>query len=171
MLGFRDVIEARIVHALRAKRIGLQTIRICIDRAKLIIGDARPFSTKQFKTDGRTIFLEITRDLDEPELIDLKRSQGVFHRVVEPSLDDLDFGEAGAERWWLLHGKRTLVADPSISFGQPVIAGHGITTARVAEAVKAEGSVERVAKIFEIKPRLVRDAVTYEQRHSLRKAA
>ena len=171
LLGFRDLIEARIVHALRDKRIGLPTIRICIDRARKIIGQDHPFSTSQFKTDGKSIFLEITRDLDEPELIDLKHQQGVFRRVVAPSLADLDFGPGGVERWWLLPGKKTIVADPDRSFGQPIVAEHGITTARLAQAVAAEGSISSVAELFEIKPRLVRDALAYEAQLGLPKAA
>lgn len=170
-LGFRDLIEARIVHALRKKNIGLQTIRVCIDRAKEIIGREHPFSTSQFKTDGRTIFLEITKDLDEPELIDLKRSQGVFNRVVAPSLADLDFGRDGAERWWLLHGKRTIVADPERAFGQPIIADFGVTTAAIAKAVKAEGSISKVSQLYEIKPSLIRDALAYEMQLGLKNAA
>jgi len=171
LLGFRDLVEARIVNALRGKRIGLQTIRTCLDRAREIVGQDRPFSTSQFKTDGKTIFLEITRGLDEPQLIDLRRSQGVFNRVVAPSLADLDFGPDGAERWWLLQGKKTIVADPERAFGQPIIAETGITTARVAQAVEAEGSVARVAQLYEIKPRLIRDALAYERQLGLRKAA
>jgi uncharacterized protein (DUF433 family) len=171
LLGFRDLVEARIVNALRGKRIGLPTIRICLDRAREIVGQDHPFSTSQFKTDGKTIFLEITRGLDEPQLIDLKRSQGVFNRVVSPSLADLDFGPDGAERWWLLQGKKTIVADPDRAFGQPIIAEAGITTARVAQAVEAEGSIARVAQIYEIKPRLIRDALAYEHQLGMRKAA
>jgi uncharacterized protein (DUF433 family) len=171
LLGFRDLIEARIVHALRNRRIGLQTVRICIDRARAIVGQDHPFSTSLFKTDGKSIFLEITRGLDEPELIDLKRSQGVFNRVVAPSLSDLDFGPEGAERWWLLQGKKTIVADPARSFGQPIIAEIGITTNRIAQAVKAEGSVLKVAKMYEIKPRLIHDALDYEHQLELKKAA
>jgi uncharacterized protein (DUF433 family) len=171
LLGFRDLIEARIVHALRAKRIGLQTIRICMERAREIVGQDHPFSTSQFKTDGKSIFLEITRDLDEPELVDLKHKQGVFRRVVEPSLADLDFGPEGAERWWLLHGKHSIVADPDRAFGQPIIAETGMTTARAVQAVKAEGSVEAVARLYEVRPRLIRDALAYETQLGLRKAA
>jgi uncharacterized protein (DUF433 family) len=171
LLGFRDLIEARIVNALRAKKIGLPTIRICLERARNIVGQDRPFSTSHFKTDGKTIFLEITRGLDEPQLIDLRHSQGVFNRVVAPSLADLDFGPDGAERWWLLHGKKTIVADPTRAFGQPIVAEHGIATARLAEAVEAEGSVDKVAKLYELKPRLIRDALAYEQMIELRKAA
>ncbi len=171
LLGFRDLIEARIVNALRKKRIGLPTIRLCIERARVIVGNERPFSTRQFKSDGKIIFLEITEGVDEPQLIDLKRRQSVFKRIVTPSLSDLDFGDQGAERWWLVPGKKTIVADPNRSFGQPIIAEHGIATARVAQAVKAEGSVERVAKLYELKPRLVRDALWFERQLGLRQAA
>src|SRR3546814_19095553 len=93
LLGFRDLIETRIVNALRKKRIGLPTIRICMNRAREIVGQHHPFSTSQFKTDGKSIFIEITRDLDEPELIDLKHKQGVFRRFVPPSLADLKNGD------------------------------------------------------------------------------
>lgn len=171
LLGFRDLVEARIVNALRAKHIGLQTIRVCMDRAREIVGEERPFSTEQFKTDGKGIFLQITDGLDEPHLIDLKRRQGVFNRVVAPSLVDLDFGPGGAERWWLLHGKKTIVADPAHAFGQPIIAQYGMTTARAAQAVKAEGSVTKAASIYEIPARLFRDAIQYEEQLAQRKAA
>lgn len=170
LLGFRDLVEARIINALRARGIGLPTIRLCLDRARQIVGDLRPLSTRQFKTDGRSIFLEITEGVDEPQLVDLKRRQGVFRRVVEPSLAGLEFGADAAERWWLLPTKRTIVADPLHSFGQPTVAGHGITTARVAQAVKAEGSAARVAKLYELNPSAVRDALAFEQRRGSRLA-
>lgn len=78
LLGFRDLIEACIVHALRRSPTGLPTIRLCIERAKEMVGENHPFSTRAFKTDGRKIFLEITKGVDEPRLIDLKDRQHVF---------------------------------------------------------------------------------------------
>jgi len=171
IIGFRDLVEARIVNSLRGMRIGLPTIRKCIGRARDLIGDDRPFSTRLFKTDGKSIFLEIWRDIGEPEMIDLKSLQGVFSRVVAPSLTGLDFDGEAASRWWLLDGKRTVVADPERSFGQPIIAESGVPTERLARAVKAEGSVDAVAKLFELRPKLVRDAIEYEVTHAPRKAA
>lgn len=171
LLGFRDLIEARVVYALRKKGIALQTIRLCLDRARLLVGDERPLSTRSFKTDGKSIFLEITEGVDEPQLVDLKKRQGVFRRVVEPSLSGLEFGPAAAERWWLLAGKRTIVADPAIAFGAPSVADHGMTTSRIAQAVRAEGSAAKVARLYEIDPRAVRDAIKYETGRGLTRAA
>lgn len=171
LLGFRDVVEARIVNALRAMNIGLPTIRMCLERAREIVGDERPLSTRQFKTDGRSIFLDMTQGLSEGHLVDLKRRQNVFKRIVEPSLSGLEFGDTAAERWFLIPGKRSIVADPEHAFGQPSIAGHGMTTSRVVQAVKAEGSVQKVAKLYELKPSAVRDALLFEEHRGLRRAA
>lgn len=90
LLGFRDLIEARIVRGLRSLRIGLPTIRECMRRASEIVGDAHPFSTRQFKTDGRRIFLEQMDDIGEGILIDLKMRQHAFRQIVAPSFVDLE---------------------------------------------------------------------------------
>ncbi len=161
-LGFRDLVEARIVNALRSERIGLQTIRKCIELAREIIVDERPFSTRNFKTDGKSIFLEITEGVSDPKLIDLRSRQHVFKEVVAPSLVGLEFGVEAAERWWLLPHRRSIVADPNRSFGRPIVASVGITTERIAQAVLAEGSSARVAKLFDIRLADVSDALSYQ---------
>ena len=169
LLGFRDLIEARIVHALRRSRIGLPTIRLCIDRAKEMLGEEHPFSTRAFKSDGKRIFLEITRGVDEPRLYDLRDKQHVFRDFVLPSLQGLEFGDDRAERWWLEPSRKTIVADPRRSFGQPIVHKTGLLTSRVVQELKAEGSVERVARLYEIPIGAVRDALRFETRLASRR--
>ena len=171
ILGFRDLIEARMVRALRSLEIGLPTIRLCIERASEIVGDDHPFSTSLFKTDGRRIFLEVTNGLSEPRLIDLKARQHVFRSIVSPTFVDVDFEDKAAVRWWLLPNKKTIVLDPARSFGSPIVHDGGVPTARLAQAFKAEGSIERVANIFELRPGQVRDALQFEERRILKQAA
>jgi uncharacterized protein (DUF433 family) len=161
LLGFRDLAEARIINGLRRSRIGLPTIRLCIDRAKEILGDY-PFSTRAFKTDGRRIFLEITESVDEPRLIDLKERQHVFRAFVLPTLAGFEFGQAAVERWWLVPNRKTIVIDPQRSFGQPIIAEVGLLTSRAAQDVKAEGSIEKVARQYEVSAQAIRDALAFE---------
>jgi uncharacterized protein (DUF433 family) len=163
LLGFRDLVEARIVHALRKSHIGLPTIRLCIDRAREMLGDDHPFSTRAFKSDGKRIFLEITQGLEEPRLIDLKDRQHVFRDFVLPSLKGLEFGDERVERWWLVPARKTIVADPKRSFGQPIIDKIGILSSRVVQELRAEGSVERVAKLYEVPVSAVRDAIKFER--------
>jgi uncharacterized protein (DUF433 family) len=166
LLGFRDLIEARVVRGLRSLGIGLPTIRRCLTLAGEIVGDSHPFSTRKFKTDGRSIFLEVAEKAGSEDqdstLINLKNRQRVFKTIVQPSFVDLSFDADVASRWWLLPNKKTIVLDPARSFGQPIVADGGVPTARLAQAVAAEGSLDRVARLFELKPMAVRDALRFE---------
>jgi len=159
LLGFRDLLEARIVRGLREAGLGMPTIRQCLAFGRELVDDDHPFSTRRFRTDGKTLFLET-----ETGVLDLKLRQQVFRRVIAPSFVDLDYDAEAASRWWLNPGKKTLVIDPERSFGQPIVAQTGVTTARLAQAVAAEGSVERVARLFELAPSTVRDALAFERR-------
>ncbi len=171
LLGFRDLIEACVVRGLRNLRIGLPTIRDCLREARAWVGDDHPFSTRRLKTDGRVIHLEQRDERGGPSLMDLKKRQAVFHEIIKPSFIDLDFDADTASRWWLLPGKKTIVVDPARSFGQPIVAETGVSTARIAQAVAAEGSPERVARLFELRPATVRDALAFEARAGDKHAA
>lgn len=167
LLGFRDLLEARIVRGFRRLHIGLPTIRACLDYARDVVNDDHPFSTRRFKSDGRRLFLEA----HDGQMIDLKLRQHVFQKIVEPSFVDLDFDAEAASRWWLLPNKKTIVIDPARSFGQPIVAETGVPTARLLQSLESEGSVDRVARIFELKPALVRDAIMFETRKAEKLAA
>ena len=158
LLGFRDLLEARIVRGLRDVGLGLPTIRRCLEVARDLVGDDHPFSTSRFRTDGRTLFIERGGGV-----LDLKTRQHVFKRVIAPTFLDLEFDDGAASRWWLNPKRKTLLIDPRRSFGQPIVAQTGVTTASLAQAVDAEGSIERVARLYELKPAVVRDALALER--------
>ena len=162
LLGFRDLIEARIVGRLRKLGIGMPTIRECLKTASEIAQDSHPFSSASFRTDGKRMFLERIGDQGERDVIDLRSKQHAFAKVVEQSFVDLEFDSEKATRWFLLPQKQTVVADPERSFGQPIVTVGGVPTHRLAEAVQAEGSAAKVSKIFEVAVEAVRDAVRFE---------
>lgn len=162
-LGFRDLIELRFVKAFTDAGVGLLAIRNCLDYARDLVGDERPFSTCRFRTDGRTIFLQSEKLAnDEAELLDLKRSQYVFGRVIERTFKDLDIEADAVARWRPFNGKDSIIIDPERSFGQPIASRSGVPTIVLAQAVEAEGSQERVARLFEVPLSIVRDAVRFE---------
>lgn len=162
LLGFRDLIEARMVGNLRSLGIGLPTIRACLQTASEIAEDDHPFSSASFRTDGKRLFLERLGDDGEHDVIDLRSKQHAFAKILDRSFLDLEFDEHRATRWFLLPQKKSIVADPKRSFGQPIANDSGIPTKRLAQAVSAEGSVEKVAKLFEIAVNVVRDALKFE---------
>src|SRR3546814_16319309 len=52
LLGFRDLIETRIVNAPRTKRIGLPPIRICMHRAREHVGQDHPVYRSAERREG-----------------------------------------------------------------------------------------------------------------------
>lgn len=162
LLGFRDLIEARMVGRLRQLGFGLPTIRTCLRTAAEVAQDDHPFSSASFRTDGKRLFLERMGDRGQRDVMDLRTGQHNFARVVERSFIDLEFDDAKATRWFLLARKRTIVADPERAFGQPIANASGVPTKRLAEAVIAEGSVDKVARLFELGVAVVRDALSFE---------
>lgn len=166
-LSFRDLIELRFVKAFRDLDLSLPTIRECFKRAADEVQDDRPFSTQRFRTDGKTIFLEITDKLkvEEGKMIDLRRRQNVFRTIIEPSLRDLEFDADVVARWFPLGiSRRNIVIDPSRAFGRPIVNSAGVPTEVLANAVETEGSIDKVARLFEVSSAEVREARSFEER-------
>jgi uncharacterized protein (DUF433 family) len=162
-LSFRDLIELRFVNGFVKAELGLKTIRHCLEYAKELVKDQRPFSTQRFQTDGKTIFLDSAQDSGESELLDLKSRQYAIKQVIERTFRDLDIEDNAVARWRPFKGKDSIVIDPRRAFGQPIAAAYGVPTIALTDAVKAEGSIERVARLYEVVPSVVRDAVNFEE--------
>ena len=164
-IGFRDLIELRFVKAFTEAGVGLLAIRNCLEFARELVRDDHPFSTRRFRTDGKTIFLDSARQASngsDRELLDLKQRQYVFTQVIERTFKDLDVDADAVARWRPFNGKNSIVIDPNRSFGQPIAAESGVPTIVLAQAVEAEGSQERVARLFEVSLAAVKDAVRFE---------
>lgn len=161
-LGFRDLIELRFIQAFVREKVSLRVIRGCLEAARAAVQDSRPFSTRRFKTDGRTIFLESLQANGESEVLDLKRGQYVIKVVLEQTFRDLDIEGEVVARWRPFQGRDSIVIDPRRAFGQPIAAEAGVPTVALADAVRAEGSAERVARLYEVPVAVVRDAVRFE---------
>lgn len=162
-LGFRDLMELRFVAAFIKAGISLQTIRNCLDHARECVDDDRPFLTRRFRTDGKTIFLESAMQAGDETLLDLKNNQYAIKDVIKETFKELDIVDDKVKSWRPFHGKNTIVVDPQYVFGQPMTAEYHIPTVTLAQAVQAEGSEKAVAEIYELPLRYVHDAVAYEQ--------
>jgi uncharacterized protein (DUF433 family) len=162
-LGFRDLIELRFVAAFVGAGLGLKTIRHCLEYAKECVQDDRPFSTRKFQTDGRTIFLESANSLGEAQLLDLKKKQYTIKAVIEQSFKDLDIDGEAVARWRPFKGKESIIIDPERVFGQPIAAKYNIPTVALSQAVEAEKSEREVARLFEVPLSVVIDAVAFER--------
>jgi uncharacterized protein (DUF433 family) len=163
-LSFRDLMELRFVDLFLNQGLSLQAVRRAIEKAVALFGLERPLSTQRFRTDGRTIFLEVAGELEEPALFDLKRDQYLFHRMVAPSFKDIDFEDGVPARWWPATEARGIVLDPKRSFGKPIVAEYGVPAAALADAYKVRRSFKLVSLDYEIPEKAVREAVAFQER-------
>ncbi|ULJ71676.1 DUF433 domain-containing protein [Rhizobium gallicum] len=162
-IGFRDLIELRFVKAFLDAGVGMLAIRNCLDYARECANDDRPFSTRRFQTDGRTIFLESIDRAKEARVLDLKKRQYVFKQVIEKTFKDLDIEDNAVARWRPFNGKQSIVIDPDRAFGQPIAAQYGVPTVVLADAVEAEGSIDDVSRLYDVPASVVRDALHFEE--------
>ena len=171
-LGFRDLMEVRVAAEFITRGLSPQRVRQAIVLAGEIIGDERPLSTARFKTDGRSVFLQIVEADGKMKLIDIFRSQYAFQEVLERSLKNLDYDHYGVPaRWWPLGRSRNVVLDPERSFGQPIEAETSVPVSALAAAAAAEGSAKAAARAWAVPVRAVNRAVAFKRQMDLRAAA
>ena len=141
---------------------------IVVARHDLIV--LHPLSSTRFRTDGRTIFLEIAEQEKDPMLFDLFNKQYAFAKIMERSLKDVEFDGAVPNRWWISSKRSGILVDPEFSFGQPIEYESSIPTTVLANAAKAEGSVARAARAWDVSPKLIERAVRFENAIQLKAA-
>ncbi len=167
-LGFRDLIEVRVVDAFIRAGLSAQKIRRAIAIAQDRYGIDHPLSTHQFRTDGRNVFL-LLADEDQDRIVDLFRNQYAIRQVLEPSFKGLEYGPGGVPvRWRVSPG---VVIDPEHAFGQPVDRDSLVPTAVLADGAAAEGSPGAAAIAFDVPVQAVKRAIAFERSLAHSKAA
>lgn len=165
ILDFLDLMEIRFLDAFRKHGVSAYAIRVAAENARRLMEHPRPFSTKRFRTDGRTILAEFAEGTGDASLIDLVRNQYEFRQVVGQYLyAGVEFDDADdPQRWWPLGRRRSVAIDPLRNFGAPIVLPGGIQTLTLARAVAAGQSQREVAWWYEIPVGRVRDAVAFER--------
>jgi uncharacterized protein (DUF433 family) len=163
-LGFLDLVQARVAVAFIDAGLSPQKVRRAIILGREILKSDYPFASAQFRTDGRTVILQVLIPGEDDTLIDLFQSQYLIKKVVEPSLKGLEFDKDLAVRWWPEGTGGGIVLDPKRQLGQPIDADTGVPTAVLAAAAKAEGSIEKAARAYRVPPASVRRAVQFEKK-------
>ena len=166
-LSFLNLVEAHVLRALRTQHgVPIRAVRPALEHAGKVLGIAHVLLSDALLTSAGEIFLE-----QYGELINLSRSgQFAMRKVLEAHLRRVERDErhipvrlypfltARDER-----DARSVVIDPAISFGRPVVAGSGITTSMLAQRVDAGESIEHLAHDYGIEPRLIEDAIVFEK--------
>lgn len=167
VIGFRDLLELRLVAAFERHGVSLRVIRATVEAARAEFKTDYPLTAKRFLTDGKSIYLEAVKATGEDHMIDLPKRQLVFSDIIRPSLyAGIEYEGVKARRWYPLgDAKKTVMLDPGVQFGAPIVARAGIPTDTILAAFEAQkGDRRAVARIFDITPQEVDAAVRFEHK-------
>ena len=162
-ISFLDLIEVRVVSAMRRCGISLQSIRFAIQFAQEKLGIERPLSSRDFKTDGSEILMDAVEN--DGDFVSLSRSrpgQKVFKEIVRQSLSDLEY-EGNSVARWRPKGFSDVIIDPARSFGDPILDSFGISTSTLYSESREFGDVKYLATVYEIPEQSVRMAISFEE--------
>lgn len=162
-ISFLDLIEVRVVSALRRNGVSLQSIRFAISFAQSKLRVERPLASRTFKTDGSEILMEALEG--DGEFVSLKKGragQKVFSKIIAQSVNDLEYDGDVASRW-RPHGHPEVIIDPKRRFGDPTLDALGVSTAALYQDFQEFGDLNYIASIYEIPKQSVRAGVNYER--------
>lgn len=162
-IGFHDLMELRIVSAFVKKGVPVRVVRQALQNAQQLFGTQYPLTSRRFLTDGKSIYHEAL-DGEREELTDLVKRQLVFNNIIKPSLyEGIEFDESGFANRWYPTKDRTVVVDPTLSFGRPSLSTYGVPTETIYLAVKAEkNDAKAVSQQFGIPLPDIQKAVKFE---------
>lgn len=162
-ISFTDLVELRVVRALRAKGISLQSIRYAIKFAESELSVRRPLSALTFKTDGAEILVDALED--DGQLLSLSKKrpgQKVFRRIIDQSLSGIEYEDQRPRRWRPTNVQHVVI-DPARVFGAPIIDSFGISTQTLYQEFKKYNSLKYTSELYEVDPKVVRQAVKFEE--------
>jgi len=149
--SFLDLVELYMVAGLR-KHLSAITLRKAVEDAAVRLHIDHPLARRSYLRDGGCLFLEL-----EGAILHLGRAgQLAFPNIIRPRAETVVFAEDGlASKWYPLGLDNIVVINPAIQGGVPTVDGTRIDTRTLADLVDAEGSVEKVARIYDLEPRKV----------------
>ena len=167
LLSFTNLVEAHVLAAIRKHGVRLPNIRSAIGYLQKHYGIDHPLADARFKTDGLNLFIEHLGQLVNVSM----QGQLAMREVMEAHLQRVEHDQEGlAARLFPftrfgateVDQPRTVMIDPRIAFGRPVLAGTGIPTAVLADRYKAGDSMKELADDYDCDRELIEEAIRCE---------
>lgn len=163
-MSFSNLIEAYVIKALRRKH----------DTPMSAIRNAVAYAEHELKIDRLLLRDELLTGAGDlfwihlSELINLSRGGTIAMRtIVESHLKrvDRDPMDLPVRLYPLIPTRpesRTVVIDPTVSFGRPIVNNVGVATAIITQRIDAGEEVHAVAEDYGLSDEDIRDVVVYE---------
>jgi uncharacterized protein (DUF433 family) len=171
-LSFKNLVELYVLESLREIHdIGLPRIRKSVEELRIERPSKYPLADYQLATRGRRIYLEGNGD----ELVNLTAGgQHAFKPILNPFLKRVGRNEKGiAEKLFPFTSRQhqmnpeqapcTIVIDPRIAFGMPVLVNSRISTAFLMSRKKGGASISKLARDYGRPEAEIEEALSLEE--------
>ena len=160
LISFLDLVDVFIAGQMREHGVSLQTLRKVYKTLQQDLSVEHPFGRRELLTDGKQVFMHGLDSKGRREVIEVLTKQRAFPLVILPFLRKLKYDDTSnlASQWNIA---KSIVVNPQICFGQPIVEARGIPTTILARAAKAN-SVGAVAKWYGATPHQVKCAIKFE---------
>ena len=173
LLSFVNLCELHLLAVIRRHhRVRLQQVRAAVEYMRGQLGEDRPLASAKFRTNGVDLFVEHAGDL----LNVSKQGQRALREDFERTLDRVDFSNDSSRPIRLFPFTRppsaaevqpkTVVVDPELSFGRPVLAGASVRTEVIESRFRAGDSIAEMALDYAVPPEQIEEALRFEQRRA-----
>jgi uncharacterized protein (DUF433 family) len=165
-LSFVNLVEAHVLDAIRREHnIPLDKVRSALNYVEQQLGVPHPLAEQKFESDGVSLIVSRFGQLiavSEAGQLAMKEMLAAHLRRIEHDPLGMAIQLYPFTRKRQPDEPKTIVIDPSVSFGRPTIMGTGVATAIVAERYKAGESVDELADDYGCERRQIEEAVRCE---------
>lgn len=165
LLSFANLIEAHMLRSLRTEHgVSVKALRTALVYAESALGIDRLLLRPEPRTDAGRMFLG-----RYGELIELSASgQLAMRRLLEEHLKRVEWDASNFPVRlypFVFDGstkERSIVIDPRIAFGRPVVLRSGVSTLVIAERIDAGETVRDIAADYDLDSSEIEQAALYE---------
>ena len=169
LLSFMNLVEAHVLNAIRSHNVPLYKVREALDYVQQAFPSRHPLADQSFETDGKDLFIREIGNLINAS----RRGQYEMKEVMDVYLHRIQRDSTGyPRRLYPFVGSadsaapKLIMIDPFISFGRPVIAGTGISTAIISERREAGEDITELAEDYGRSETEIKTAILYESKRA-----
>ncbi|MGQ0650244.1 MAG: DUF433 domain-containing protein [Gemmatimonadaceae bacterium] len=165
-LSFLNLVEAHVLRALRTDhKVAIRAVRTAIDYAERELHIDHLLVHPELRSSGGELLLD-----QYGKLTNLSQSgQLAMRAVLEQTLRRIewDASKLPSQLFPVVHEtnteSRSIVIDPHVAFGRPIIASRGVSTDAIRWRLDAGEAIQEVAEDYGVTVEEVKDAAVFER--------
>lgn len=166
-ISFFNVVEAHVLRALRTEHgIPLHAVRAALDFAETRLGIEHVLLSDSLLTGWGEVFLERYGNLislSRSGQIAMRQMLEIYLRRVKRDDRNIPVRLFPFLRQTTASSSESVVLDPRVSFGRPIVAGSGIRTSTIVSRIDAGETVEHLAHDYGLTAEQINDALLFEK--------